>query len=339
MSRLSPNQAATTKFPFVGEREPAPSIADWQLEITGLVAAPLRFSLAEFLRLPLVEKTWDTICVTGWTHFDHRWRGVELNGLLEQAGVLPEAHFIRFVAHSLRDHDTSLPLDYARAHVLLASEVDGQPLGREHGGPVRSVCAGRYFYKSVKWLKRIELLAADQLGYWERNSAYHNNADPWQEERYVPQTMPPEEFARRVQTRDFSGAFVIRDVQFAQLCGLDLTGANFPGAQIKGCDLNGLQLRHVNSSGANFTLTSFSGTDLSGANLQGCDLEGADLRGANLENADLRETSLTATKFAHHQRPANIRGARFLWRNIEVDGVDEVERGFLLAPENGAIVE
>ena len=67
--------------------------------------------------------------------------------------------------------------------VLLAHKWEGEPITREHGGPVRAIVPKYYFWKSAKWLKRIEFTAADQPGFWERNG-YHNEGDPWKEQRY-----------------------------------------------------------------------------------------------------------------------------------------------------------
>ena len=337
--RLSPNQTLTNKFPVVGEREPSLDIGHWTLDVGGLVKQPLQFSLDEFMRLPMSEQTWDTICVTGWTHLDHRWRGVRLDALLALVEPLPEARFVRFVAYSRRSHDTSLPLAYARAHVLLAHAVDGAPLTPTHGAPVRSVCAGKYFYKSLKWLQQIELMAADRRGFWERTSAYHNNADPWREQRYDPQPMPVEEFARCLAARDFGDAYAIMDEQFKQLRGVDLSGANFARAAIKACDLSGVMLRGARCAAANFTRTQFSDANLREADLAGCDFEGADLRGADLRGADLRGAFLTAAQFAHQHRPAQIAGAKFLRADLMNEGLDEAERVFILDAKNGALIE
>ena len=67
--------------------------------------------------------------------------------------------------------------------VLLAHTWEGKPLAREHGGPVRVVIPDWYFWKSPKWVARIEFVAEDRPGFWEVRG-YHNEADPWKEERY-----------------------------------------------------------------------------------------------------------------------------------------------------------
>ncbi|MCA1553106.1 MAG: molybdopterin-dependent oxidoreductase [Chloroflexi bacterium] len=337
--RLTPGQTLTRKFPVVGEREPALEIRDWKLEIDGLIKHSLHLSLKDLISQPTVVRTWDTVCVTGWTHLEHRWRGVLFATLLDMAEPMPAARFVRFVAYSKRAHDTSLPLDYAREHVLLAYDVDGQPLTREHGAPVRAVTEGKYFYKSVKWLHKIELLADDQLGFWERTSAYHNNADPWLEQRYDSQPMSEDEFERRVATRDFRDAYAIMDKKFVRLRGMDLSGAHFERAQIKACDLSGVSLRGAHCHDANFTRAKFVDADLRGADLSGCDCEGADFRGADLREADLRGTLLTVVQFAHRHRPAKIAGARFSMSDIQNEGLDESERQFILDPRHDAIIE
>jgi DMSO/TMAO reductase YedYZ molybdopterin-dependent catalytic subunit len=66
---------------------------------------------------------------------------------------------------------------------MLAFEYDGKPLEPEHGYPLRLLVPKKYFWKSAKWLRGIELTAADRPGFWE-SYGYHNDADPWQEERY-----------------------------------------------------------------------------------------------------------------------------------------------------------
>jgi hypothetical protein len=336
-SRLSPGQSLTKKFPPVGEEKPSSQINDWSLKITGLVAQEIQFSLAEFRHLPMVERVWDTICVTSWTHLDHRWSGVLLDTLLAMVKPLPEARFVRFIAYSNRGHDTSLPLDYARAHVLLATKVDGEPLTEIHGAPVRTVCEGKYFYKSLKWVGEIELLAEDRLGYWERESAYHNNADPWLEQRLVPQPIPADEFARRLADLNFSETFAIKDEQFKRLRGRDLSNSNFEGAQIKACDLSNVILRGANCKGTNFTLTKFVDADLRGADISNGDCEGADFRGADLRDADFRGTSLTVARFA--RRDAKIRGAKFRRKDIEKEGLGAEEQSLILDERQGAIVE
>ena len=301
-SRLPPGQALTRKFPVVGERAPSPAALDgerWRLEVGGEVERPLELAWGDWLALPRGERVVDLHCVTGWTRLDTRLEGVPLALLLERARPLAGARFVRFEAFSERAHDTSLPLDVARTDVWLVDRVDGRPLEVEHGGPLRTVAPSRYFYKSLKWLRRIELLAEDRLGFWERDSAYHNVGDPWPgDQRFTTGSIDPEELARFRAATDFAPWRLPRRV----LLGVDLAGwrpagRDLTGLRLKACDLAGADLAGCDLSGANLSLSNLRGARLAGVALAGADVEGADFSGADLRSADLSGAALSATRF------------------------------------------
>jgi DMSO/TMAO reductase YedYZ molybdopterin-dependent catalytic subunit len=182
---LPPNQqlVAPGKWPVVGEKASRADAAPWRVDVTGLVAAPRGWTLDELRALAPVEQVVDVHCVTRWSQPGMRFGGIPLARLLEPCAPLPSARFVSFVARSERAHSTSLPLAEALdLGTLVTLTRDGEPLAPAHGGPVRTVVPGRYFYKSLKWLERIELLAEDRLGYWEAEAGYHNRADPWRDD-------------------------------------------------------------------------------------------------------------------------------------------------------------
>jgi DMSO/TMAO reductase YedYZ molybdopterin-dependent catalytic subunit len=147
----------------------------WRLRIDGLVRRPVELSYDELLALPRAEQVSTFHCVTGWTVKDVRWGGVRFHDLLALAEPLPEATAIRFVSMEV-PYDDSLTLEQARlGNVMLATEMDGQPLSRPHGSPARVVIPEMYGYKGVKWLTRMELVAKQPTGYWE-NLGYDQNA-------------------------------------------------------------------------------------------------------------------------------------------------------------------
>src|SRR6185437_13847077 len=149
--------------------------AAWKLEIGGLVAKPQSFTYDDLLALPRAHQVSDFHCVTGWTVHGVRWSGVRFSHLLEQVEPLPEATAIRFVSLE-QPYDDSLTLDQVRLHdVMLALEMDGQPLSRPHGSPARVVIPEMYGYKGVKWLAGMELVAKQPTGYWE-GLGYDQNA-------------------------------------------------------------------------------------------------------------------------------------------------------------------
>ena len=147
----------------------------WRLEIGGLVGKPRTFTYRELAALPRVHEVHDFHCVTGWTERNVRWSGVRLSHLLDLVQPQASAQAIRFT--SLEEpYNDSLTLDQARQHdVLLALEMDGKPLSRPHGSPLRVVIPEMYGYKGVKWLTKIELLESQPIGYWE-GLGYDQNA-------------------------------------------------------------------------------------------------------------------------------------------------------------------
>ncbi len=181
LPRLPIGQTATTKWPVLHYGR-VPTIERWELAVDGLVQRPLHLSLEQFLQLEQVEDRSDFHCVTGWSRFDLSWRGVRLAHVAEQAGLSPAA--VAVMCHGLDGYETNLPLSMAlQPDVLLVHTVEGQPLTSEHGGPVRVVTPRLYAWKGAKWLCRLEFLAEDRPGFWERNG-YSNTADPWRDDRY-----------------------------------------------------------------------------------------------------------------------------------------------------------
>jgi DMSO/TMAO reductase YedYZ molybdopterin-dependent catalytic subunit len=316
--RLPPGQIETARFPVVGERRPSADLDDWRLELGGLIRRPRALDLSEFLALDHRRLTFDIHCVTSWTRFDSSFTGIPLSELLEP---LPAGQFASFTAYSDRGHHTSLQLGYAMEHSWIVHEFEGEPLSSEHGGPVRVVTPGKYFYKSLKWLKSIEVLDRDRLGWWEVNSAYHNNADPTSgEQRFTTGSVRPEQLERFKTARSYE------KYRSRVMLGLDLTDwhprdRDLRRLYLKDCDLSGLDLRGADLRESNLSLSRLIGIDLSGADLSGSDLEGADFSAADLTRTDLSGTALSATRF----QGARVEGASF----HGAFGLLETERGYL----------
>lgn len=320
---LPPGQTATAKFPVVGERQPPPTALDleaWRLEVVGLVAQPLVLRYRDVLALPQRQLVADIHCVTSWSHLGMTLDGTPLEELLTRAQPRPEARFVRFAAFSDRDHDTTLPIELARRDTWLVHGRDGEPLAPEHGYPLRTVTPSRYFYKSLKWLRRIELLAEDRLGYWERSSAYHNVADPWPgDQRFTTGSVKPDVRRRFLEADSYVRFRGARKV----MVGVDLRAwhpatRDLGDLHLKNCDLRGVPLAGADLAGANLSLSDLRGADLAGVDLRGADLEGANFAGADLRGADLRETALSATTFHEFAEDGTLRGARV--DGLRVDG-------------------
>ena len=182
-SRVPPGQYLTERFPVltVGPN-PEFDLSSWDFRVFGEVGEPLRLSWDELQALPQKEVTTDIHCVTRWSKLDTVWRGVPVSEVLDRAGVRPAGTHV--MAYSDGGYTTNIPLAALRDDdVLLAHTYAGKPLEPDHGAPLRLLVPKRYFWKSAKFLRSLEVMNEDRMGFWELNG-YHNDADPWQEQRH-----------------------------------------------------------------------------------------------------------------------------------------------------------
>lgn len=181
--RVPAGQHLTQGFPVLdlGFRPPFDPIT-WTLRIFGEVERELLLTWDEFQALPRVEQVSDFHCVTTWSKLDVVWGGVKLANVSAMAKPRPTATHL--IAYCAEDYTTNLRLTEALGDdVLLADELDGEPLPLQHGGPVRLVVPKLYGWKSAKFLRALEFSAVDKPGFWEVRG-YHNHGDPWREERF-----------------------------------------------------------------------------------------------------------------------------------------------------------
>lgn len=182
-NRLPPGQHLTQGFPVLdlGMR-PEVSLGEWRLEVGGAVAAPRTFTWEEFNGLEQFEDVSDFHCVTTWSKFDCRWRGVALFTLVELVRPDPEVQHVLFTSYD--GYTTNVRLsDCLDDDVLIATQFAGKPVTREHGGPARVIIPKLYAWKGAKFVRQIEFVVEDKLGFWEVRG-YSNTADPWTEDRF-----------------------------------------------------------------------------------------------------------------------------------------------------------
>jgi DMSO/TMAO reductase YedYZ molybdopterin-dependent catalytic subunit len=183
-ARVPPGQRLTKGWPILhAEGIPPFDPGAWRFRVTGAVDRTAEWTWDEFRALPVVTVTSDVHCVTGWSKLDNTWEGVAFREVLDRAG--PRATATHAMVEAPSAYTANLPLSaLADDDVLFAWSHDGAPLPPEHGGPLRLVVPKRYFWKSVKWAVGIRVLERDVRGYWEERG-YHNQADPWAEQRYA----------------------------------------------------------------------------------------------------------------------------------------------------------
>lgn len=181
--RLPPGQHLVRDWPIL-DLGMTPNITErnWRLDVTGAVEHPVSWNFSQFSAQPQGQFTSDIHCVTTWSRYDNHWKGLSTHDLLDIVQPRPEARFVELLSND--GYTTNLSLDdFAAPDALLATTWEGEPITRDHGGPVRLVLPHLYFWKSAKWLKRIHFRENDKPGFWEARG-YHNRGDPWKEERY-----------------------------------------------------------------------------------------------------------------------------------------------------------
>jgi DMSO/TMAO reductase YedYZ molybdopterin-dependent catalytic subunit len=191
--RMPPGQSFTQRFPVL-HYGPVPSFNPdtWDFKVWGQVEKPLRLTWEEFQQLPRTKLTMDIHCVTRWSKFDTLWEGVSVRTLIELGLVKPLSTAKFVLQHAEFGFTANLPIEIVLAeNFLLATHYDGVPLTPDHGYPLRGVVGALpeklevktpYFWKGAKWLRGLEFMGEDKLGFWEE-AGYHNEADIWKEQR------------------------------------------------------------------------------------------------------------------------------------------------------------
>ena len=183
--RLPPGQHLTTDFPVLtaGPTQHTP-LDRWSFSLEKEGRSLATWSWADFGALPQTESVVDIHCVTRWTKFDTRWRGVSVDNLLRAAGLeQPPTQFV--MAYCDGGYTTNLPIaDLIDGKAMVATHFEEMPLPAVHGGPARILVPHLYFWKSAKWVRGLRFVDADEPGFWE-SLGYHIYGDPFREQRYA----------------------------------------------------------------------------------------------------------------------------------------------------------
>lgn len=181
-ARLPPGQYRTLDFPVLSaEPTPVVDVASWRLTFQSSAHQAYSLSWPQFQDLRHDDITTDIHCVTRWSKFDTRWRGVSFDTIVEHLPWRPDTHVM---VHCHGGYTTNLALtDLTGGRGWIADTYDGEPLAAEHGGPARLLVPALYFWKSAKWVRRVRFMPADAPGFWE-SRGYHIHGDPWLEQRY-----------------------------------------------------------------------------------------------------------------------------------------------------------
>ena len=182
-NRVPPRQKVSEKWPVLHFGSvPQPNLPRWRFHIFGQVEHPWECTLEEFRSLPALRVLADMHCVTTWSKLENLWEGVSTRTVLEQVKVKESARFV--IVHAEHGFTANLALaDFLADDCLFAWSHNGTPLSPDHGYPLRLVVPKLYAWKSVKWVRGLELTEEDRPGFWEK-SGYHMRGDPWAEQRF-----------------------------------------------------------------------------------------------------------------------------------------------------------
>lgn len=153
----------------------------YTLKIGGEVERPLELDWDEVMSLPSTSNVSDFHCVTGWSVSDVRWTGISPAEIVRRVRPTSRARYVTMT--SLEDpYVDQVTIDqFLHDQNLLAHSMDGAPLSRAHGSPLRMVLPQMYGYKGVKWVKELRFDAEMSLGYWEQRGydtdAYVGNSN------------------------------------------------------------------------------------------------------------------------------------------------------------------
>jgi len=183
MPEVPIGQIVTTKWPVLDLGfQPVIPLNEWKLTVDGEVEHPFTLNWHEFMAMPQTEDISDFHCVTTWSKLGMKWKGVQLLDIAAMAQAKETATHI--LCYGYDDYTTNISLEEAlKPDVLLVHTVDGEPLPKEHGGPVRMITPQLYAWKGSKWINRIQFLNHNVLGFWEQRG-YSNTAYPWRNDRY-----------------------------------------------------------------------------------------------------------------------------------------------------------
>jgi DMSO/TMAO reductase YedYZ molybdopterin-dependent catalytic subunit len=183
MPKLPVGQTVATNWPVLDLGVlPRLTREEWRLEVHGACGNPVSLDFEQLLAVEQTVDVSDFHCVTTSSLMDLEWKGVRVADVLALAEPNSDAKYL--LCHGYDGYTTNVTLAEAlKPDVLVTYQVNGEPLPAAHGGPVRMITPQLYAWKGTKWIKALELLTREQLGFWEERG-YSSTALPWRNDRY-----------------------------------------------------------------------------------------------------------------------------------------------------------
>src|SRR5262249_36959832 len=151
------NLAPTSGWRIYSVASPMPRFdpRSYTLVVDGEVGQPRTLGWREVAAMPGARQISTFHCVTGWSGDDGHWEGIRSRTLADRVQPKPSARYVTFYSLEEPYVDQISMAQFLLSDVMLARRMDGKPLTRAHGSPLRLVIPEMYGYKGVKWVKRV----------------------------------------------------------------------------------------------------------------------------------------------------------------------------------------
>ena len=164
-NRDTPDFHIRSANPFLGV-----DMQSWGLAIGGMVKKPIGLAYEDLFGLKMYSQISRLKCVECWSA-KAKWEGFRFEELLKQVQPDPSAKFVYI--QSVDSYYESFELEeLLQPRVLFVMRMNGQPLSRDHGFPLRLIMPFKYGYKNIKYISSIKFLASRKRNYWSNNGPY-----------------------------------------------------------------------------------------------------------------------------------------------------------------------
>jgi DMSO/TMAO reductase YedYZ molybdopterin-dependent catalytic subunit len=150
--------------------------ASYALRVHGEVENPVTLRFREVAALAGESQVSTFHCVTGWSVSNVHWEGVRASTIAAMVRPKPSAKYVTFQSLEAPYVDQLTRAQFELDDTMLARHMNGKPVTREHGAPLRLVVPQMYGYKGVKWLAEIRYDSTPAPGFWEQRGY---DTDAW----------------------------------------------------------------------------------------------------------------------------------------------------------------
>ena len=164
-NRDNPGFHIRSANPFLGV-----DTAAWGLSVGGMVKNPVGLGYEDLFGLKMFSQVSRLKCVECWSA-KARWEGFKFEELVKKVQPDPSAKFV-YLQSADSYYESFLVEELLRPRVLFVLRMNGKPLSRDHGFPLRLIAPFKYGYKNIKYITSIKFLDTRKRNYWSNSGPY-----------------------------------------------------------------------------------------------------------------------------------------------------------------------